>query len=96
MKYELGSLEAELIFTLEQENKTHFTVEESRRILDTTDEMLWKILHKLSEKKRIQRIKRGHYLLIPARAGYDTKWREEVPRFIDKIAQAYYIGFWTA
>lgn len=96
MKYKLGGLEAKLIFTLEQQNTTHFTVDDARRVLDTTDEILWKTLHKLSEKKRIQRIKKGHYLLIPAKAGYETKWREEVTKFIDDIIENYYIGYWTA
>jgi predicted transcriptional regulator of viral defense system len=98
MKYGLGGLESRLIFTLEEQGRTHFTVDDAREILDATDETLWKILHKLTEKRRIQRIKRGDYLLIPARAGYETKWREEVPGFIDGMLQgeSYYIGYWTA
>jgi predicted transcriptional regulator of viral defense system len=96
MKYELGSLESELIFTLEQKNKYYFTVKDANQILDTSEEVIWKTLHKLTEKKRIQRIKKGHYLLIPARAGYETKWREEVTRFIDQLLDEYYIGYWTA
>jgi len=53
-------------------------------------------LHKLAVKKRIQRIKKGHYLLIPAKAGYEPKWREQVIRFIDNILDEYYIGYWSA
>ena len=36
-KYELGSLESKLIFTLEEQNITHFTVNDAKRILDTTN-----------------------------------------------------------
>ena len=96
MKYELGSLESELIFTLEHEGKYHFTVKDAKQIIDASNEVIWKTLHKLAEKKRIQRIKKGHYLLIPARAGYETKWREEVTKFIDELLDEYYIGYWTA
>jgi len=98
MKYELGSLESRLIFTLEEKGSLYFTVDDARKILNTSDETLWKILHKLTEKKRIQRIKKGHYLLIPAKAGYETKWREEVTKFIDNMLkdEDYYIGYWTA
>jgi len=98
MKYELGSLETKLIFTLEEKDDLYFTVDDARQILDTSDETLWKTLHKLTQKKRIQRIKKGHYLLIPAHAGYETKWREETTRFIDNLLkdEPYYIGYWTA
>jgi len=96
MKYELGRLESTLIFSLERQGKRYFTVDDAREILNTSDEVIWKVLHKLSEKKRIQRIKRGNYLLIPARAGYDTSWREEVTSFIDELLDEYYVGYWTA
>jgi predicted transcriptional regulator of viral defense system len=96
MNYELGSLESMLIFTLERKGKRYFTVDDAREILNTSDEVVWKVLHKLSEKRRIQRIKRGSYLLIPARAGYDTMWREEVTSFIDELLDEYYVGYWTA
>ena len=50
MKYELGSLESKLIFSLEHKDKRYFTVDDAREILNTSDEVIWKILHKLSEK----------------------------------------------
>ena len=96
MKYELGPLEAELIFTLERNGKTVFTVDDAREVLETSDEVLWKLLHRLTLKGRIQRIKRGHYILIPARAGYLPKWREQVYAFVEGLLEDYYLGYWTA
>jgi len=96
MKYELGRLEAELIFTLERNERTVFTVDDAREILDASDEVLWKLLHRLNLKGRIQRIKRGHYILIPANAGYLPKWREQVHALADGLLEDYYLGYWTA
>ena len=96
MKYELGPLEAELIFTLEKEGRSTFTVEDAREILDASDEVVRAVLHRLASKGRAQRIKRGHYLLVPARAGYESAWTEHVFSFIDEILDDYYVGYWTA
>jgi len=96
MKYELGRLEAELIFTLERNERTVFTVDDARGLLEASDEVLWKLLHRLTLKGRIQRIKRGHYILIPAKAGYLPKWREQVHALVDGLLEDYYLGYWTA
>lgn len=96
MKYELGPLEAELIFTLEREGRNVFTMEDAREVLNCSEEGLRVVLWRLTSKGRIQRIKRGHYLLVPAKAGYQTSWTEHVFSFIDRILDEYYIGYWTA
>jgi len=96
MKYELGPLEAELLFTLERGGKTVFTLDEAKEILNCSDEVLRKTLHRLTLKSRVQRIKRGYYILVPARAGYQTSWTEHVFSFIDRVLDEYYVGYWTA
>lgn len=96
MKYELGPLEAELIFTLEREGRTLFTVEDAGEILNTSEDVLRGVLWRLASKGRIQRVKRGHYLLVPARAGYETRWSEHVFSFVDMLLEEYYVGWWTA
>ncbi|MGD2200638.1 MAG: hypothetical protein PVJ38_03265 [Candidatus Bathyarchaeota archaeon] len=40
MKYELGRLEAELIFTLERKERVVFTVDDARELLEVSDEVL--------------------------------------------------------
>lgn len=96
MKYELGPLEAELLFTLERGGRRVFDLEEAKKILNCSDEVLRKILHRLTLKGRIQRIKRGYYILVPARAGYQTSWTEHVFSFLNGILDEYYVGYWTA
>jgi len=96
MKYELGPLETELIFTLERKGRTVFTVDDARDLLDASDETLWKVLHKLTRKGRIQRVKRGIYTLVPAKAGYKPKWTEQAYIFLEDMLNEYYVGYWTA
>lgn len=89
-------MEAELLFTLERGGRTPFTLDEAKKILNCSDEVLRKTLHRLTLKGRVQRIKRGYYILVPARAGYQTSWTEHVFFFIDGILDEYYVGYWTA
>ncbi len=96
MKYHLGPLEAKLIFSLEEKEKFVFTVSEARTLLNCSDGVLWKILHQLRRKGRIEEIRRGEYLLVPARAGYITHWTEHPFFFVDDILDEYYVGYWTA
>lgn len=96
MKYELGPLETEIIFTLEREKKTIFSIQDVKKFINTSDSNLRKILYRLTIKGRIQRVKKGIYILVPARAGYQTSWTEDVLSFIDEIQNEYYVGYWTA
>jgi predicted transcriptional regulator of viral defense system len=96
MKYHLGPLESKLIFSLEEEEKFVFTASEARTLLNCSDGVLWKILHRLKQKGRIEEIRKGEYLLVPARAGYITRWTEHPFFFVDYILDEYYVGYWTA
>jgi len=96
MKYELGPLEAKLVFTLEKKGATLFNITDAREILGCSEKVLRVVLWRLASQGRIQRVKRGYYLLIPARAGYETKWSEHVFAFIDDLLDEYYVGYWTA
>ena len=96
MKYELGPLEAKLVFTLEKKGATLFNITDAKKILGCSEKVLRVVLWRLTSKGRIQRVKRGHYLLIPAKAGYKTKWSEHVFAFIDALLDEYYVGYWTA
>ena len=90
------NLETKLMLSLEQKNLPVFTTGDAKEILGTGDSSVWHILHRLAGKRRIRRIERGKYLLVPAAAGPDLLWAEYpwvmVPRLIDR----YYVGFWTA
>jgi len=50
----------------------------------------------LTRKKRLLRIEKGKYLLVPFRAGTQRYWAEEPWVIVPHLIDAYYIGFWTA
>jgi predicted transcriptional regulator of viral defense system len=91
-----GNTELKLILTLEEEEKSVFTTADAYRILRSTRDSVNTALYRLRKKGRVEKIERGKFLLIPARAGYDGKWAE-VPFIIaDHLVKPYYIGFASA
>jgi predicted transcriptional regulator of viral defense system len=92
----LGANELKLLFTIEEENKSVFSITDAKRILKTSAPSVWNIIYRLKKKGRIEEIEKGKYLLIPARAGYEGSWSEVPYLLVPHIIRAYYIGFWTA
>jgi predicted transcriptional regulator of viral defense system len=92
----LGANELKLLFTLEEENRSIFTINVAKQILGTSDSSVWNVIYRLKKKGRIEEIQKGKYLLIPARAGYDGSWYEVPNLIVPYIIDIYYIGFWTA
>jgi len=92
----LGANELKLLFTIEEENKSVFSITDAKRILKTSAPSVWNVIYRLKKKGRIEEIEKGKYLLIPARAGYGGSWSEVPYLLVPHIISAYYIGFWTA
>lgn len=92
----LGSNEAKLLLTLAEKGISVFTAEDAKEILQTTDSSAKHILMNLVRKRRLQRIERGKYLLIPEAAGVERYWAEEPWVIVPYLADEYYVGFWTA
>ncbi|MCX9082926.1 MAG: type IV toxin-antitoxin system AbiEi family antitoxin domain-containing protein [Candidatus Methanoperedens sp.] len=92
----LGTNELKLLFTLEEENKSIFSITDAKRILKTSTPSVWNVIYRLKKKGRIEEIEKGKYLLIPARAGYGGSWSEVPYLLVPNIISTYYIGFWTA
>jgi len=90
------NLESKLLLTLEEEGLSVFTTDDAKEILRTTDPSVWHVLNGLVHKSRIQRIERGRYLLIPARAGIERQWAESPWMIVPRLVDTYYVGFWTA
>jgi predicted transcriptional regulator of viral defense system len=95
-KISLGPNETKLLFGLEKEDKTTFNLDDVTKITGFSQTAAWKVIHRLSRKKRIVRVERGKYLLVPARAGIEGDWSESPFSIIPHIIDEYYVGFWTA
>lgn len=95
-KIELGANELKLLFTVEKEGRSVFSIGDAKRILGTSESSVRNIVYRLKKKGRIEEIEKGKYLLIPARAGYEAAWSEVPFLLVPHLIEVYYIGFWTA
>jgi predicted transcriptional regulator of viral defense system len=92
----LGNTELKLILTLEEEGRSIFTTADAHRILKSTRDSINTALYRLRKKGRVEKIERGKYLLIPAKAGYKGKWAEVPFVIANYLVRPYYIGFASA
>ncbi len=92
----LGPQEIKLLFTLEEENFSAFTIGDARKILGSGATATKLVVSGLKQKGRIRQIERGKYLLIPSRAGVEGYWVEEAWAVVPHLINEYYVGFWTA
>jgi len=90
------NLETKLLLSLEQKNLPVFTTGDAKEILGTGDSSVWHVLHRLAGKRRIRRIERSRYLLVPAAAGPELLWAEPMGVMVSRLVEPYYVGFWTA
>ena len=92
----LGANELKLLFTLEKESMSAFSINDAKRILGTSKASVWNIIYRLKRKGRIEEIEKGKYLLVPARAGYEASWSEVPFLLVPALIDTYYVGFWTS
>ncbi len=90
----LGSKEVELLSTLEHEGKSVFSFAEAQNILRGTNrQVVRNMLSRLVKKGRVERIKKGVYILIPFR---QKLWSQHEFAAVPFFAKAYYVSFWSA
>lgn len=90
----LGRKEVQLLSTLEHDQKSVFSFEDALKVLaGTKRQVVRNILSKLAKKARIERIKKGTYMLVP----FSQKaWAEHELSVIPLMAGEYYVSFWSA
>jgi predicted transcriptional regulator of viral defense system len=94
----LGRMELRLIFALEHRKDQVFSIEDAKRILNSSDFSVWNVLKRLMKKKRVIRLQRGAYLFAPLRSGEEGLWSEDAFRVVPSLVNGkeYYIGFVSA
>ena len=92
----LGSKEAELIATVGYSGRRVFTVSEAAKLLETSNINVSKIVHRLVQKRKIQRIEKAKYLLIPPEAWKTGEYTEEGIIVAAQLISPYYLAYWTA
>ena len=73
-KVSLGPHETKLLFSLESLETDLFDLRTVRRILGVEENAAAKVVHRLQRKGRAIRVRKGDYLLVPARAGEAGSW----------------------
>ena len=93
----LGPRESALLFGLESQGRSLFTLRDACRILDQPPRPVADVLYQLRRKRRVVEVRKGQYLLAPARTGVEGGWSESMYTVIGSIVDApYYVGFWSA
>lgn len=95
-KISLGPNEARLLFGLERQARTVFTIADAETIIGSSRAAARDVIYRLSHKGRLARVKKGMYVLAPARAGIEGNWSENPFVIIPHVIDEYYVGFWTA
>jgi predicted transcriptional regulator of viral defense system len=94
---QLGPKESRLIFTLERDGRTLFTFKDAQAILASSNKSVYRVLDRLKLKRRIRHVRKGLYLLSPAKSGIEGAWTEHVFAILPRLTEAdYYVGFWSA
>ena len=92
----LGAKEAELIATVGSKGLRVFTVSDAAELLGITNIATSQIIHRLVEKRKLQRIERAKYLLMPPEAWKTGQYTEEGVIVASQLIKPYYLSFWTA
>lgn len=85
-----------LLLALAEKEASVFSFEDAKNILQANNSATRHVLMNLTKKRRLQRIERGKYLLIPERAGQELYWAESPWVIVPHLIDVYYVGFWTA
>lgn len=92
----LSKREALALTRLAAQNKTIITITEIEDVLDVSYNEAKKIAHNLVEKKWLDRLKSGTYLIVPLEAGETGEYTEHEYVIASHLADPMYISYWTA
>lgn len=91
----LSKREVKLMSYLELYKKNIITADDVKKILKTTKQKAFEIVHHLKKKQRLIQIKKGKYILVPIKA-VDMHWSEHPFLIAPVFAPQYYISYRTA
>ncbi len=93
----LGEKSSTLLMALSSQNKNLFGLSDAQQVLkENNPEAVRKLLSRLVEKKWLERLEGGRYLIIPLEAGPESKWSEETFVIASQLIDPYTISYWSA
>lgn len=94
---QLSPTEARLVAALESRKNKLVTPADIVRLIDHNQEYATVLLHRLEQKKWVDRISKGKYIFVPASAGYDKRYPSLNPLLAGSIlVSPYYYTYSTA
>jgi predicted transcriptional regulator of viral defense system len=96
IKQGLSKREALALTRLASHNKTIITVDDIESALDCSRDTAKKVASNLADKKWLDRLKRGTYLIVPLAAGETGEYTEHEYVIASHLADPMYISYWTA
>jgi predicted transcriptional regulator of viral defense system len=92
----LSGTDAQLLTTLSEGGHEIFTTEMAAEVLDQSSFAVRKRLHHLVQRRWLQRLEKGKYLIVPLSAGVDGHHTENELIIASHLVSPYYISYWTA
>lgn len=92
----LSSREAEFISSIGGSGLKVFTIADAARLLGLTHPVVSMIAHRLTEKRKLQRIEKSKYMLIPPEAWKTGQYTEEGILLASQLIKPYALSYWTA
>ena len=92
----LGPKEAELIATIGRAGRRVFSISDASELMGVSNIHVSRLVHRLVQKKKLQRIEKAKYLLIPPEAWKEGEYTEEGIIVASQLIAPYYLSYWTA
>lgn len=96
IKQGLSKREALALTRLANQNRTIITVDDIESALGCSRDTAKKVASNLEDKKWLDRLKRGTYLIVPLAAGETGEYTEHEYVIATHLADPMYISYWTA
>ena len=92
----LSKREALALTRLAAEGKTVITIEDIEDTLDISYEQAKKVANSLVNKRWLDRLKSGTYLIVPLEAGEEGRYTEHEFVIASHLAEPMYLSYWSA
>lgn len=96
MKKGLSKKETYLLAKLSSTGKSFITIDDIKDTIGCSRDNAKRIASNLSNKKWLERIERGKYLIVPLKAGEKGLYTEHEYLIASQLVDPYYIGYWSA
>ena len=92
----LSGRDAQLLTKLSEKGHDIFTTPMAAKVLGQSAFDVRKRLHYLVQRRWLQRLEKGKYLIVPLSAGMEGRHTENELIIASHLVSQYYISYWTA